>query len=90
MKATVNGKTVTGWLSEDGKIYKDFVLDRRGGVRPGSGRKRKTEDGARVNFTVMIAPATRRRVDALRAQGVGIGEALDGFIAQLAKQHGIE
>lgn len=98
MKATVNGKTVTGWLSEDGtrfmaddgKIYKDFALDRRGGVRSGSGRKRKTEDGARVNFTAMIAPVTRQRITALRAQGVGIGEALDSFIAQLAKQHGIE
>lgn len=62
----------------------------RGGARPGSGRKRKTEDGARVNFTAMIAPITRQRITALRAQGVGIGEALDGFIAQLAKQHGIE
>lgn len=66
------------------------IKDRRGGARPGSGRKRKTEDGARVNFTAMIAPITRQRITALRAQGVGIGEALDGFIAQLAKQHGIE
>ncbi len=64
--------------------------EKRGGVRPGSGRHRKAEDGARVNFTAMIAPETRRRITALRAQGVGIGEALDGFIAQLAKQHGIE
>ena len=63
---------------------------KRGGARPGSGRKRKTEDGARVNFTAMIAPITRQRITALRAQGVGIGEELDGFIAQLAKQHGIE
>lgn len=97
-KATINGKTVTGWVSEDGtqfmasdgKIYQDFVLDQRGGARPGSGRRRKTEDGARVNFTAMIAPITRQRITALRAQGVGIGEALDGFIAQLAKQHGIK
>lgn len=71
-------------------IYEKVKKATRGGVRPGSGRKRKTEDGARVNFTAMIAPITRQRITALRAQGVGIGEALDGFIAQLAKQHGIE
>lgn len=68
----------------------ELAEKKRGGARPGSGRKRKTEDGARVNFTAMIAPITRQRITALRAQGIGIGEALDGFIAQLAKQHGIE
>ena len=98
MKATVNGKVITGWLSEDGtrfmasdgKIYQDFVLDKRGGSRAGAGRKRKTEAGTRVNFTVMVSPATRQRIDALRDKGVLLGEAIDGFITQLASQHGID
>lgn len=98
MKATINGKTVTGWVSEDGtqfmakdgKIYTDFALDQRGGHRPGAGRKRKTEDGPRVNVTVMVAPVTRQRITALRAKGVLLGEAFDDFIAQLASQHSIE
>lgn len=71
-------------------LCKKVLKATHGGSRPGAGRRRKTEDGARVNFTAMIAPVTRQRITALRAQGVGIGEALDGFIAQLAKQHGIE
>lgn len=64
--------------------------EKRGGARPGAGRRRKAEDGARVNLTVMIAPETRRRATALREKGVLLGEAIDGFIDQLAKQHGIE
>ncbi len=71
-------------------LCKEVLKAKRGGVRPGSGRRRKAGDGARINFTAMIAPVTRQRITALRAQGVGIGEALDDFIAQLAKQHGIE
>ena len=68
----------------------ELAEKKRGGSRPGAGRRRKTEAGARVNFTAMIAPITRQRITALRTQGVGIGEALDGVIAQLAKQHGLE
>lgn len=64
--------------------------DKRGGARPGAGRRRKAEDGTRVNFTVMVSPATRQRIDALRDKGVLLGEAIDGFISQLANQHGID
>jgi len=67
----------------------ELAEKKRGGARPGAGRKRKTEAGARVNFTVMVSPATRQRIDALRDKGVLLGEAIDGFIAQLASQHGI-
>lgn len=67
----------------------ELAKERRGGARPGAGRKRKAEDGTRVNFTVMVSPATRQRIDALREKGVLLGEAIDDLVAQLAKQHGI-
>ncbi len=71
-------------------LCKEVLKAKRGGHRPGAGRKRKTEDGPRVNVTVMVAPVTRQRITALRAKGVLLGEAFDDFIAQLASQHSIE
>lgn len=64
--------------------------ENRGGARPGSGRPRKAADGTRATFSVMVAPITRRRITALRAKDVKIGEALDKLIEDLAKQQEIE
>lgn len=64
--------------------------ENRGGARPGSGRPTKSKDGARVTFSVMISPVTRRRITELRAKGVKLGEAIDDMVKQLASQHGID
>lgn len=50
--------------------------------RPGGGRKAAPE-GKRVNFTVMIAPATREKITRLRARGVTIGRELDNLVDML-------
>ena len=67
-----------------------FKNENRGGVRPGSGRPTKSASGARITFSVMVSPATRQRITALRSMGVKIGESVDEMIEQLAIQHGIE
>lgn len=71
------------------EIRAQELAEKRGGARPGAGRKRKAEDGTRVNFTVQVAPITRQRITALREKGVLLGEAIDGLVAQLAQQNGI-
>ena len=68
----------------------ELTEKKRGGARPGAGRKRKAEDGTRVNFTVLVAPITRQRITALREKGVLLGEAIDDLVAQLASRNGIQ
>lgn len=68
----------------------DTRVEHRGGARPGSGRPTKSKDGARVTFSVMISPVTRRRITELRAAGVKLGEAIDAMVAQLAAQYDID
>mgnify|MGYP004652170139 FL=1 len=65
-------------------------VEHRGGARPGSGRPAKSKDGARVTFSVMVSPVTRRRITELRAAGVKLGEAIDAMVAQLATQYDID
>lgn len=64
--------------------------ENRGGARPGSGRPTKSKDGARVTFSVMVSPVTRRRITELRAAGVKLGEAIDAMVAQLAAKYDID
>ena len=65
-------------------------VEHRGGSRPGSGCSTKSKDGARVTFSVMVSPVTRRRITELRAAGVKLGEAIDAMVAQLAAQYDID
>lgn len=51
--------------------------DRRGGARPGAGRKTKGT-GRRVTISCRVAPETKAYLDGLRASGKSIGEWLDG------------
>lgn len=64
------------------------IKENRGGKRAGAGRK--APGGVRVNFTTKIAPATRARIDKLKAHGVTIGPLLDDLVADLCLAHSIE
>ena len=67
------------------------IKKKRGGVRPGAGRKALPKDEVRVITTISVAPRTKQRIDRLRDEfGIAIGREVDDLVLMLSKDLGIE
>lgn len=61
--------------------------ERRGGARPGAGRKPiKEEDQRNVTISFRVKASTRDALQDLRAQGIDINAELEKMVARLAKR----
>ena len=57
-------------------------IKRRGGSRPGAGRKALPKDEVRVITTITIDPDTKRKLDALRKSGFALGREVDALVSE--------
>lgn len=55
---------------------------RRGGSRPGAGRKALPKDEVRVITTITIDPDTKRKLDTLRKSGFALGREVDALVSE--------
>lgn len=61
--------------------------ERRGGARPGAGRKPiREEDQRNVTISFRVKASTRDALQELRAQGIDINAELEKMVARLAKR----
>lgn len=61
--------------------------ERRGGARPGAGRKPiREEDQRNVTISFRVKASTRDALQDLRAQGIDINAELERLVARLAKR----
>lgn len=61
--------------------------ERRGGARPGAGRKPiREEDQRNVTISFRVKASTRDALQELRAQGIDINAELERLVARLAKR----
>lgn len=55
---------------------------KRGGFRPGSGRKPAAQETKRVNISISVSPDTKKKIEELRSRNIKVGQVLDDLIRQ--------
>ena len=55
-------------------------IERRGGSRPGSGRKPVAQEKKRIQISICVSPETKRMIDELREKKVKVGQVVDELI----------
>ena len=57
-------------------------IEKRGGSRPGCGRKPAVQGKKRCQISISVSPESKRMIDEMRKRKVNVGQVVDDLIRQ--------